>query len=195
MAPVVVDPRRIRTFATEKAFETWLAKHHASETELYLRIYKKDSGVRTVTNAQAIDVALCWGWIDGLRKSYDEQSFLQRFSPRRAKSVWSDINRGHVARLMEAKRMTPHGLRHVDAAKADGRWAAAYKGSKTMTMPEDLMRAIEADEKALAMFEKLDRQNRFAMAFRVGNLKTAAGREKKIATYVQLLRRGESIIR
>jgi len=193
VAPVIVDPNRIKAFATEKAFEAWLAKHHDKETELYLRIYKKDSGVRSVTNAQAIDVALCWGWIDGLRKSYDELSFLQRFSPRKAKSVWSDINRGHVARLIEDKRMTPHGLRHVEAAKADGRWAAAYKGSKTMTMPEDLMRAIEVNKKALDMFAKLSRQNQFALAFRVGNLKTAANREKKIAAFVQMLQRGETI--
>ncbi len=193
MAAVIVDPNRIKEFATEKAFETWLAKHHDKETELYLRIYKKDSGVRSITPAQAIDVALCWGWIDGLRKSYDELSFLQRYSPRKAKSVWSDINRNNVARLIEAKRMTPHGLRHVEAAQADGRWDAAYKGSRTMTMPDDLMRAIEADAAALATFRKLDKQNRFALAFRVGNLRTEAGRKKKIATFVEMLRRGEMI--
>jgi uncharacterized protein YdeI (YjbR/CyaY-like superfamily) len=193
MAAVIVDPSRIKEFATEKAFETWLAKHHDKETELYLRIYKKDSGVRSITPAQAIDVALCWGWIDGLRKSYDELSFLQRYSPRKAKSVWSDINRGNVARLIEAGRMTPHGLRHVEAAQADGRWDAAYKGSRTMTMPEDLMSAIEADAAALATFQKLDKQNRFAFAFRLVNLRTEAGRKKKIATFVQMLRRGELI--
>jgi len=194
MAPVIVDPSRIKHFATEKAFEAWLAKHHDKQTELYLRIYKKDSGVRSVTYAQALDVALCWGWIDGLKKSYDELSFLQRFSPRKAKSIWSDINRGHVARLIEAKRMTPHGLRHVEAAKANGRWDAAYKGSRTITVPEDLLRAIEADKKALAMFGELDKKNLFALSFRLGNLKTAAGRERKIASYVQMLRRGETLL-
>ena len=193
MAPVTVDPSKIKEFATEKAFEAWLSKHHAKETELYLRIYKKGSGVRSVTYAQALDVALCWGWIDGLKKSYDEQSFLQRFSPRKPKSVWSEINRNHVARLIEAERMTPHGLRHVEAAQADGRWAAAYKGSRTMTVPDDLMRAIEADKKALATFAKLDKQNLYALSFRVGNLKTAAGRAKKIASYVQMLHRGETL--
>src|SRR5262245_26098088 len=193
MAPVTVDPNRIKEFATDEAFESWLAKHHDKEVELWIRIYKKGSGVRSVTPIEAIDVVLCWGWIDGQRKGYDERSFLQRYSPRRAKSIWSEINRNNVARLIEAKRMTPHGLRHIEAAKADGRWAAAYKGSRTMTVPEDLMRAIAADKKALAMFEKLDKQNRFALAFRVGNLKTAAGRVKKIATYVQMLRRGETI--
>jgi uncharacterized protein YdeI (YjbR/CyaY-like superfamily) len=193
MAAVIVDPKRIREFATEKAFEAWLGKHHDKEPELYLRIYKKDSKVRSVTYAQALDVALCWGWIDGLRKSYDELSFLQRLTPRKTKSIWSEINRNHVARLIEAKRMTPHGLRHIEAAKADGRWAAAYKGQRTMTVPVDLMRAIEADKKAHAMFAKLDKTNVFALSFRVGNLKTAAAREKKIAAYVEMLRRGESI--
>jgi uncharacterized protein YdeI (YjbR/CyaY-like superfamily) len=193
MAAVIVDPSRIKAFATEKAFETWLAKHHDQETELYLRICKKDSGVRSVTPAQALDVALCWGWIDGLRKGYDELSFLQRYSPRKAKSIWSEINRDNVARLIEAKRMTPHGLRHIEAAKADGRWAAAYKGSRSMTVPDDLLRAIEADKQALAMYAKLDKQNLYALSFRLGHLRTAAGREKKIASYVQMLRRGETI--
>jgi uncharacterized protein YdeI (YjbR/CyaY-like superfamily) len=194
MAPVVVDPDRIKEFATEKAFESWLSKHHDKDTELWIRIYKKDSGVRSVTPAEAIDVVLCWGWIDGQRKGYDELSFLQRYSPRRDKSIWSDINRNNVARLIKAKRMTPHGMRHVEAAKANGRWAAAYKGSRTIEMPEDLVRAIEADKKALATFDKLDKQNRFALAFRVGNLRTVAGREKKIAAYVEMLRRGETLL-
>jgi uncharacterized protein YdeI (YjbR/CyaY-like superfamily) len=193
MAPVIVDPKRIKAFATDKAFEAWLAKHHDKDPEIWIRIYKKGSKVRSVTPAEAIDVVLCWGWIDGQRKGYDEQSFLQRYSPRGAKSIWSEINRDNVARLIEAKRMTPHGLRQIEAAKADGRWAAAYKGSRTMTMPEDLMRAIAADQKAAATFAKLNKQNRYALAFRLGNLKTAAGREKKIATFVQMLRRGETI--
>ena len=158
MAPVIVDPSRIKEFATETAFESWLAKHHDEEHELWIRIYKKGSGVRSVTPAEAIDVVLCWGWIDGQRKGYDELSFLQRYTPRRAKSIWSDINRENVARLIKAKRMTPHGLRHVEAAKADGRWTAAYKGPRTMTVPDDLMRAIEADRKALATYQKLDKR-------------------------------------
>jgi len=188
-----MTPSGIKEFRSEQAFEAWLAKNHDRASELWIRIYKKSSGVPTVTPAQAIDVVLCWGWIDGQRKGYDEQSFLQRYSPRRAKSIWSEINRDNVARLIKAKRMTPHGLRHVEAAKADGRWAAAYKGSRTMTMPADLMRAIEADPKAAATFAKLDKQNLYSLAFRLGNLKTAAGREKKITAFVQMLRRGEAI--
>jgi uncharacterized protein YdeI (YjbR/CyaY-like superfamily) len=126
MAPIVPNPKKVKTFRTEPALEAWLAANHAREAELWLKIFKKASSVPTVTYSQALDVALCWGWIDGIRKAFDERSFLQRFTPRRAKSVWSQINRGHVARLVAAGRMTPHGKRQVDLAKADGRWDAAY---------------------------------------------------------------------
>lgn len=118
MAPVVPDKKKIRSFRTEAGFERWLSKHHDRETEIWVRIYKKDSGVATVTAPQALDVALCWGWIDGIRKSCDEESFLQRYTPRRARSLWSQVNRDNVARLIHAGRMTPHGLAQVDAAKA-----------------------------------------------------------------------------
>ncbi|MEJ7596663.1 MAG: YdeI/OmpD-associated family protein [Kofleriaceae bacterium] len=193
MAPLVPDPTRIRAFASAQAFETWLAKHHADEPELWLKIHKKAAGLPTVTYAEALDVALCFGWIDGIRKSFDHTSFLQRFTPRRARSIWSQINRDHVARLIAAGRMTAHGLREIDAAKADGRWAAAYAPARTMTIPDDLMRAIEAVPKALKTFQTLSSQNRFALAFRLGNLKTAAGRANKIATFVTGLARGETL--
>src|SRR5215211_5170143 len=111
MAPIIPNPKKIKTFRTHAAFETWLAANHDRETEIWLKIHKKDSGVPSVTAAQALEVALCWGWIDGLRKSFDEQPFLQRYSPRRARSVWSQINRDHVARLTAEGRMTPHGQR------------------------------------------------------------------------------------
>src|SRR4051794_38069537 len=117
MAPVVPDPKNIRSFRSERSFEAWLSKNHDRQSELWLRIYKKNSGEPTVSYAQALDVALCWGWIDGLRKSFDADSFLQRFTPRRPKSPWSQINRDHVARLTTAGRMTPHGQRHIDAAR------------------------------------------------------------------------------
>ena len=133
MAPVVPDPKKIRSFKDGAAFETWIAKHHARERELWLKIHKKDSGVPTVTYAQALDVALCWGWIDGIRKAFDEVSFLKRYTPRKARSVWSQINRDHVARLTAGGRMTPHGQRQVDAAKGDGRWEAAYAPIRSAT--------------------------------------------------------------
>jgi uncharacterized protein YdeI (YjbR/CyaY-like superfamily) len=115
MAPVVPDPKRIRAFRHQAAFEKWLAAHHDTQSELWLKMHKKASGLPSITWLEAIDVALCWGWIDGIRKSFDEQSFLQRFTPRRPKSVWSQVNRDNVARLTKEGRMTPHGQRHVDA--------------------------------------------------------------------------------
>ena len=129
MPAINPDPRKIKSFRSEQAFEAWLAANHASATELWLKIHKKDSGMPTVSYAQALDVALCWGWIDGIRKAFDGDSFLQRFTPRRAKSIWSQVNSSHVARLTQAGRMTPPGQKQVDAAKADGRWAAASSAS------------------------------------------------------------------
>jgi len=197
MAPIVPDPQKIMSFRTEAAFEAWLARNHARETELWLKIHKKDSGLPTVTFAQALDVALCWGWIDGIRKTFDERSFLQRLTPRKAKSVWSQINRDHVARLTTAGRMTPHGRRQVDAAKADGRWDAAYapiRSATKATVPADLRRSIEANPLARKTFRTLGRQNLFALAFRTNNMKTPAGRAKKIAALVAMLARGETIV-
>ena len=197
MAPMIPDPNKIRSFPTEVAFEAWLAANHSRETEVWLKVQKKGSGVPSVTYAQALDVALCWGWIDGIRKGLDEGAFLQRYTPRRAKSVWSQINRDHVARLTAAGRMTPHGQRQVDAAKADGRWEAAYAPMRTATedtLPEDLRAAIEADPLARATLRTLGRQNLFALAFRTSNMKTPAGRARKIAALVAMLARGETIV-
>jgi uncharacterized protein YdeI (YjbR/CyaY-like superfamily) len=193
MAAVVPDPRTIRAFKNAAEFERWLSKHHDKETEVYLRVYKKDSGVETVSHKQALDVALCWGWIDAIRKSYDEQSFLQRFTRRGAKSIWSQINVDNIARLIAEKRMTAHGLAHVEAAKADGRWQAAYAAGSKMVVPDDLLAAIEREPAALATYQRLNAQNRFALAFRLGNLKTSAGREKRIAAFVEMLKRGETL--
>jgi uncharacterized protein YdeI (YjbR/CyaY-like superfamily) len=193
MAAITPPPDSIRSFADDKAFEKWLAANHDKAREVYLRIYKKGSGVPSVTHKQALDVALCWGWIDAVRKAYDEQSFLQRFTPRGKKSIWSQINRDHVARLVADKRMTPHGLRQVDAAKADGRWQSAYAGASSMTAPPELTKAIEASPKALKMYQTLDKTNLFAMSFRLGNLKTPEGRAKRIAAYVDMLERGQSL--
>jgi uncharacterized protein YdeI (YjbR/CyaY-like superfamily) len=128
-----------------------------------------------------------------LKKSYDAQSFLQRFTPRKAKSIWSQINRDHVARLVAAGRMTPHGLRHVESAKQDGRWEAAYAGAKRATIPDDLRAAIAAEPKAEKTFATLDKANLYALSFRISALKTESGRTKKIASFVAMLKRGETI--
>jgi uncharacterized protein YdeI (YjbR/CyaY-like superfamily) len=197
MAAVVPDPRRIKAFASEAAFEAWLAAHHDSEPELWIKIHKKGSGLASVTPAQALDVALCWGWIDGLRKSFDQRSFLQRYTPRGKKSRWSQINRDHVARLVAAGRMTPHGQRQVDAAQADGRWAAAYapiRATTVASVPADLRAAIDANPRARRTFAGLSKLNLFALAFRTNAMKTPAGRASKIAELVARLARGWTIV-
>lgn len=197
MAPVIPNPKNIRGFRSEAAFELWLSRNHNRVTELWLRIYKKATGKPTVTYQEALDVALCWGWIDGLRKGHDEESFVQRFTPRKAKSIWSQVNQGHVARLRAAKRMTEHGERHVAAAEADGRWAAAYapiRAASHATVPADLRAAIGKNARARAKFGTLRKGNLFALTFRVNNMKTDAGRKKKIADLVAMLARGETIL-
>ena len=197
MAPVVPDPRTIKAFKSEAAFDTWMRRNHSRETEIWLRIYKKGSGRPSVTHAQALDVALCWGWIDGIRKALDEESFLQRYSPRRSRSLWSQVNREHVGRLTGAGRMQPAGQRQVDAARADGRWDAAYapmRSASAASIPDDLRTAIAANPRALKMFRSLGRQNLFALIFRTNNMKTPAGRARKIASLVAMLARGETIV-
>jgi uncharacterized protein YdeI (YjbR/CyaY-like superfamily) len=197
MPPIIPDPRKIRSFRSESAFERWLSTHHDREAEVWLRIYRKTSGVPSVTLAEALDVALCWGWIDGIRKSYDSESYLQRYTPRRPKSIWSQINRDHVARLIKAGRMTPHGMRQVEAARADGRWDAAYapiRSASRGSLPDDLRAAIEASAGARKTFQALGKMNLFALAFRTNNMKTAAGRARKIAQLVDMLERGETIV-
>lgn len=192
MASVIVNPRSIRPFRSSAAFESWLKTHHASEAELFLRIYKKGSSTPSISYSEAVDVALCWGWIDGVRKSYDEDSFLQRFTPRGAKSRWSAINRTRVAQLVKGGRMTPHGLREIDAAKADGRWAAAYASASQSQVPADLEAAIAADEKALVTYRGLSKQNLYALAYRTHHIKTPEGRAKRIQSFVAMLARGET---
>jgi uncharacterized protein YdeI (YjbR/CyaY-like superfamily) len=197
MAVVVPDAKHIRAFASVKALETWMRANHAKAPELWIKIHKKDSGLASVTAAEALDVMLCWGWIDGLRKGFDERSFLQRYTPRRAKSIWSQVNRDNVARLIKEGRMTPAGLAQIEAAKQDGRWQAAYapiRSTSVEGLPPDLMKAINVSAKAKKTFAMLSRQNLFALAFRTNNMKTPEGRAKKIETLVAMLARGETII-
>jgi len=197
MAPVKPNAKKIKAFRDAEAFETWLRANHDRETEIWIKIHKKDSGLPTVTHAQALDVALCWGWIDAIRKPLNEKSFLQRFTPRRPKSIWSQVNRDHIARLTAAGRMTPHGQKQVDAAKADGRWDAAYapmRSANADNLPADLRAAIDANPRALKTLKTLGRMNLFALAFRTNNMKTPAGRAKKIADLVSMLARGETIV-
>lgn len=192
MAPVKVDPAKVHEFKNAEVFYKWLGKNHDKSDELWIKIHKVGSGLASITPKEAVDVVLCWGWIDGIRKGLDETSFLQRYSPRGKRSVWSKINVDNVARLVEEQRMTAQGLTHVEAAKADGRWDRAY-AIKGVEMPADLQAAIDAEPRARTTFARLSAQNRFALAFRVSNLKTEAGRRKRIAAFVEMLAKGETI--
>jgi uncharacterized protein YdeI (YjbR/CyaY-like superfamily) len=186
-----------RSFATQQALATWMRTHHDRAPELWLKIHKKGSGLRSVTTAEALDVMLCWGWIDAIRKRCDEKSYLQRYTPRRAKSIWSQVNREHVARLIAAGRMTAHGHAQIAAAKKDGRWDAAYapiRKASADNLPPDLLKAIRANSRALKTLRGLNRMNLFALAFRTNNMKTPAGRARKISTLVDMLARGETIV-
>jgi uncharacterized protein YdeI (YjbR/CyaY-like superfamily) len=193
MASITVNPDNVHEFKDAVSFYKWLGKHHDKREEVWIKIHKVNSGLPSITAKEAIDVVLCWGWIDAVRKGLDENSFLQRYTPRGRKSIWSQINVDNVARLIEERRMTEHGLKQVEAAKSDGRWDRAYKSGKEMKIPADLQAAIDAEPQAKAMLAKLSAQNRFALAFRVHNMKTEAGRQKKIRAFVEMLTRGETI--
>jgi len=193
MAPIVPRPDRIREFRDRHEFEAWLAANHAREDEVWLKLHKKGSGLPSVSVAEALEIVLCWGWIDGIRKGMDEKSFLQRYSPRGSRSLWSEINKAHVERLTEAGRMRAPGLLQVEAAKADGRWERAYRGARTIEYPADLLAAIDGEASARKMFDTLNSQNRYALAFRLHNMKTPAGRARKIESFVEMLKRGQSI--
>jgi uncharacterized protein YdeI (YjbR/CyaY-like superfamily) len=193
MATVYVDPGKVHEFKDAQSFYKWLGANHGSAEEVWIKIHKVDSGLKSITPKEAIDVALCWGWIDAVRKARDDKSYLQRYTPRGPKSIWSQINVANVARLIEEGRMTEHGLKQVELAKAGGRWHRAYASGRDMALPEDLLAALEAEPKARKTLAKLNAQNRYALAFRLHHMKTEAGRKKKIAAFVQMLKSGETI--
>lgn len=193
MPPFAVNPDNVHEFKDSAALERWYRKNHDKADEMWIKVHKKGSGLPSVTITDALDVALCWGWIDAIRKSFDENSYLQRYTPRTKKSIWSKINIGHIERLRKAGRMQPSGEEQVTLAKGDGRWDKAYGGFTQDQFPPDLLAAIEAEPKALELFGKLNAQNRYAMGFRTHNMKTEAGRKRKIAEFVDMLKRGETI--
>lgn len=180
-------------FKSAKAFEVWLKKNHAASGGLWLRIAKRGANEPSVTYPEAVEVALCWGWIDGQKKSLDDQHYLQRFTPRRARSVWSKINVEKVQALIEAGRMQPAGQAQIDAAKADGRWERAYDGARTSTVPEDLQAALEAEPAAKAFFATINASNRYAILWRIQTAAKAETRARRIEQLVAMLARGETI--
>ena len=184
------DP--VIAFESEAAWEAWLAGQHATANGVWVKIAKKSTGIPTVTHAQALEVALCYGWIDGQRNRFDDQWFLQRFTPRRRRSNWSKINRDKVERLIAEGRVRPAGLREVERARADGRWDAAYDAPSVATVPEDLQRALDADPAAAALFAALDKRNRFAILYRVQDAKRPETRARRIEAFVTMLREGKT---
>ncbi len=181
------------SFATPRAFYDWLADYHASSRGVWLRLAKKASGTASVTYAEAIEVALTWGWIDGQKQGGDEASWLQKFTPRGAKSVWSKINREKALALIEAGTMQPSGLAEVERAKRDGRWEAAYDPPSRATVPDDLQAALAKNPRAAAFFLTLDSRNRYAVLWRVQTAKKIETRQKRIADFVAMFARGEKV--
>ena len=179
-------------FKSAKAFEAWLKKHHATSDGLWLQIAKKGADQPSVTYPEAVEIALCWGWIDGQKKALDDQHFLQRFTPRRARSIWSKINVAKVAVLVEAGRMQAAGQAQVDAAKADGRWDKAYDGARAATVPDDLRLALHANPAAQAFFATVNATNRYAVLWRVQTAVKPETRARRIAQLVEMLARGET---
>ncbi len=181
----------ILPFESATAWDAWIAKNHSRSQGVWLQIFKKNSGKRTVTYDEALDGALCYGWIDGQKKSSDKESFLQKFTPRRPKSVWSKRNQEHVARLIKAKRMKPAGLKAIEAAKKDGRWERAYDSPKNMIVPKDFLKELSKNRKAKEFFGTLNKANLYAIAWRLQTAKKPDTREKRKQAILAMLAKGE----
>jgi len=188
----VPDTPAIRGFRSAALFRKWLAANHELAEGIWLRIYKKDAGTASITYAEALDEALCYGWIDGQKKSHDADSWLQRFTPRRPRSPWSKINTGHAERLVHARRMMPPGLAAIEAAKKDGRWTAAYDSPSKSAIPEDFLTAVRANPKATACFESLNKANLYAIAYRLQTAKKPETRQRRFDLILAMLHRGET---
>ena len=183
----MADDMPVKAFATPAKFEDWLAKNHAKSDGIWVKFYKKASGKKTIVYKEALDVALCYGWIDSLMRSLDHEAYVQKFTPRRTKSVWSENNREHVARLIKEKRMRPAGLAEVEQAKADGRWDAAYASPKNIQMTPEFAKALKQSPKAKKFYDTLKRVNSYAKLWRIHTSKTPKTRAKKIEQIIEML--------
>lgn len=179
------------SFEKAEDWRAWLEENHGNENGIWLRIFKRGTGRPTVTHATALDEALCYGWIDGQAKKYDDESYLQKFTPRRPHSIWSKINIDHIERLEKEGKMRPAGRKAVEAAKADGRWDAAYDSPKYMEVPDDFIAELSKNEKALAFFGTLNKTNRYAIAWRLQTAKKPETRERRKQLMLEMMARGE----
>ena len=180
----------VKPFATQSEWERWLERNHERQDGIWVKFAKKDSGVGSLTYAEALHVALAYGWIDGQVKRFDERFYLQRFTPRRARSKWSKINRASAEKMIAAREMKPAGLREVERAKADGRWAAAYDSPSTVTVPDDLQRELDANPRARDAFAALNSTNRYAILYGIQDAKKPETRARRIAKFVAMLEDG-----
>lgn len=178
-------------FTTIKELKSWLAKQNASSTGIWIRLFKKKSNITTITYSDALDVALCYGWIDGQKKPYDTESWLQKFTPRRPKSIWSKRNREHIERLEKSGEMKAAGIRQVEAAKADGRWEQAYDSSSTMVVPADFLKELAKNNKAETFFKTLNKANTYAIVWRLQTAKKPETRNKRMMAIIEMLTNGE----
>lgn len=188
-----VHQSAFETFETAAEWRKWLLEHHADRTGVWIRIFKKGLDARTVTYAEALDEALCFGWIDGQKKAYDETSWLQKFTRRRPKSVWSKRNRERVARLIEEQRMTPAGLAAVESARKDGRWDDAYDAPSTMDVPDDFLNELKKDPRAYAFFKTLNRANTYAIAWRLQTARKPQTRARRMEALLAMMRQGKKL--
>jgi uncharacterized protein YdeI (YjbR/CyaY-like superfamily) len=180
-------------FQSKKKWADWLAKQHEKSPGVWLKLAKKDSGNLSITYEEALDVALCYGWIDGQKKGFDDRYWLQKFTPRGRKSIWSKINTEKAERLIASGEMKPAGLKAIEAAKQDGRWEAAYASQKNITVPEDFQAALNENKEAKAFFGTLNSANRYAILFRIHNAKKPETRARLIQQFLEMLERGEKI--
>jgi uncharacterized protein YdeI (YjbR/CyaY-like superfamily) len=187
------DGLPIIAFASDAEWEQWLEENHAEEGGVWTKMAKKASGIQSVRYPEVLDTALCFGWIDGRREALDERWFLQRYTPRRARSRWSRINRDKAERLIAEGRMRPAGLAEIERAKADGRWDAAYDGQHLATVPEDLQRELDRRPDAAAFFAGLNSQNRYAILYRLADAKRPETRARRLAKFVAMLEAGEAV--
>ena len=190
---VPIDDAEVHLFASAGEWHAWLRKHHAKTTGIWLRIGKKNSGLATLTYDDAVETALCHGWIDAIRKSYDGFSFVQRFTPRKPRSIWSQVNRDRVRALIEAGAMLPAGLAAVEVAKANGEWDRAYSPASTITEPKDLLAALRKHPRAKAFYATLNAQNRFAILHRLEKAAKPETRARRLAQFVEMLERKEAL--
>jgi uncharacterized protein YdeI (YjbR/CyaY-like superfamily) len=181
----------VLSFGTSELLKEWLEKNHSESSGIWLRMFKKNSGVLSVNYDQALDEALCFGWIDGQIKKYDDKTYLQKFTPRRARSIWSKRNIEHITRLEKEGRIRPSGMREVMAAKTDGRWDRSYDSPSNMTIPEDLMNELSKDLKTAEFFNKLSRANKYAITWRLQTAKKPETREKRMKAIIDVLSKGQ----